>query len=66
MDLDSNCITKKDWKGYGEQKAKVEGAATATEKEKPAAKKVAKPKLVKKVVKKRAKKTKVPKNEGLE
>ncbi len=60
MDLDPNCITKKDWKGFGEQR-EDKGHVVPMEKEKPKAKekKPAKPKAAKKPAKKRVKKTKI-------
>ena len=64
MDLDPQCITKKDWSPFGEPK-KVEVIHAAKAEKQETEKKSAKVSAVKKVAK-RTRKTKVPKDEGIE
>ncbi len=61
MDLDPNCITKKDWQPFAEIKQVVERPAEAA---KPVKEKKAK--ITKKATKKRTRKAKVRKDEGIE
>ncbi len=64
MDLDPNCITKKDWRGFGEQKPNGEAKAAP---EKPVKAKKTRARAVKKpAAKRKTKKARVADDEGTE